>query len=69
MEISLNVMVFKDFFYKEMLTSLISFSSRNTSSLNRYLKQTLFRLKIMFYYNFFVVANRTGSETSHKLPN
>ena len=34
MEISLNLMRFTDFFYKEMLTSLILFSSRNTFSLN-----------------------------------
>ena len=34
MEISLNLVGFTDFFCKEMLTSLISFSSRNTFSLN-----------------------------------
>ena len=32
MEITLNLMGFTDFYYKEMLTSLISFSSRNTFS-------------------------------------
>ena len=34
MEISLNLMRFEDVLYKEMLTSLISFPSRNTFSLN-----------------------------------
>ena len=38
MEISSNLMGFTDFFYKEMLTSLVSFSSRNTFSLNLLLK-------------------------------
>ena len=39
MEISLNLIGFTDFFYKETLTSLISFSSRNTFSLNLLLKR------------------------------
>ena len=33
-EISLNLMGFTYFFYRQMLTSLISFSSRNTFSFN-----------------------------------
>ena len=45
-EIFLNIIGFTDFFYKEMLTSLISFSSRNTFSLNLLLKsERCFRLK------------------------
>ena len=75
MEISLNLMGFADFndflgftefidgFYKDMLTSLISFSSFNL------LLKALFRLKIMSFYNCFFVTNRIVSETSHKLPN
>ena len=38
MEISLNLMGFTDFFYKEMLTSLILFYSKYTFSLNLLLK-------------------------------
>ena len=38
MEISLNLMGYTDFFNKELVTSLISFSSRNTFSLNLLLK-------------------------------
>ena len=34
MEISLNLMDFKDFVYKEIMINLISFSSRYTFSLN-----------------------------------
>ena len=64
-EISSN----SDFFDKEKSTSLISFSSRYTFYSTCYLKQALFRLKIMSFYNFFFVANRIGSETSQKLPN
>ena len=41
MEISLNLMGFEDVFYKEMLTSLISFSSRNTFHSTCYLKAIL----------------------------
>ena len=39
-KISLNLMDFTDLFYKEILTSVILFSSRNTFSLN----QTFFSL-------------------------
>ena len=38
MEISLNLMGFTDFFYKEMLNNLISFSSSHTFSFNVLLK-------------------------------
>ena len=69
MEIFLNLMGATDFFYKEMLTSLISFSSKNTFSFNLLLKAALLRLKIMSFYNFFFVANGISLETSHKLPN
>ena len=64
-EISSN----SDFFDKEKSTSLISFSSRYTFYSTCYLKQALFRLKIMSFYNFFFLANCIGSETSQKFPN
>ena len=41
MKITLNLMGFTDFFYKNMFTSLISFSSRNTFSLNLLLKASV----------------------------
>ena len=69
MEISLNLLGFTNIFYKEMLISVIWFSSRYTFSLNLSLKQGLFRMKIMSFYIFFFVANCIGSETSQKLPN
>ena len=47
-------MFFTDFFYKEMFTCLISFSSRNTFSLE---------------FLLFFTPNRIGSERSHKIPN
>ena len=70
-EISLNLIGFTDFFYKVILTSLISFSSRNTFSLNLSLKsERCLGCKIITSFNdFFFVTNRIGSETSHKLPN
>ena len=33
------------------------------------LNQALFRIKILSFYIFFFLANRTGSETSQKIPN
>ena len=41
MEISLNLMGFTDFLHKEMLTSLFSFFSRYTFSLNLILKASV----------------------------
>ena len=68
MEISLNLKGFTDFSYKEMFTSLISFSPRNTFSLNLLLKQALFKLKVMSFYNFFLCGQlyrfREISQTS-----
>ena len=69
MEISLNLMGFTDFFYKEMLTSISSFSSRYTFSLNLLLRASVVYAKVMSFYIFFFVANCIGSETSQKLPN
>ena len=69
MEIFLNLIGFTDFFYKEMLTSLISFSSRYTFSLNLLLKASAVWAKNYEFLPFFFVANRIGSETSHKLLN
>ena len=40
-EISLNLMGFTDFLYKEILISLISFSSRDAFSLNMLLKASV----------------------------
>ena len=61
-------MGFTDFFYKEMLTNLIFFSSRNTFHWICYLKQALLRLKIMSFYNFFLCGQpyrfRDISQTS-----
>ena len=69
MEISLNPMGFTDFFYKEILTNLISLSSRYAFSRNVLLKASVVRVKNYEFLHFFFVANRIGSETSHKLPN
>ena len=56
MEISLNIMGFTDFCYKEMLISLISFSSRNTFSLNL-LKWALFRQKLSWVFLIFSLSS------------
>ena len=54
MEISLNLMGFTDFFYKEILTNLISFSSRYTFSLNLLLKASVAWAKNNQFLHFFV---------------
>ena len=53
MEISLNLMGFTDFFHKEMLTKLISFSLRNTFSLNLFLKPTVVQAENYELLHFF----------------
>ena len=50
MEISLNLIGFTDFFCKEMLTSLISFSSRNNFSLNLLLKASVVYSKKFLHF-------------------
>ena len=52
MEISLNLMGFADFFYKEILTNLISFSSRYTFSLNPLLKASVVWAKNYEFLHF-----------------
>ena len=69
MEISLNLMDFTDFFYIEISINLISFSSRYTFSLNLLPKASVVWAKNCVFTFFFFVANRIGSETSHKLLN
>ena len=53
MEIS-NLMGFADFFYKETLTSLFSFSSRYTFSLNLLLKASVVQTKNYEFLHFFL---------------
>ena len=60
MEISLNLMGFTDFFYKEMLTSSISFSWRNTFSLNLLAKASLVQVKHYEFLQFFLCDQRIG---------
>ena len=54
MEISLNLIGFTDFFYKEMLTSLISFSSSYTFSHNLLLKASVVYAKNQELLQFFL---------------
>ena len=54
MEISLNLVGFTDFFYKEMLTSLISLSSRNIFWINMLLKTSVVENKSSDFLNFFL---------------
>ena len=54
MEISLNVLGFTDFFYKEILTNLTSFSSRYTFSLNLLLKTRVAWAKNYEFLNYFL---------------
>ena len=62
-----QILDFADFFYKEMLTSLISFSSRNTFSLDLFFKVSVVHAKVCTI--FFFVADLLDSETPQKLPN
>ena len=62
-------MGFTDFFYKEILTNLISFSSRYTFAFSLLLKASVVWAKIHGFYIFFFVGNRIGSEASHNFPN
>ena len=62
-------MGFTDFFCKEIMTSLISFSSKYTFLPNLLLKAGVVQAKNYEFLHFFFGANRIGSETSQKLPN
>ena len=53
-KLSLNLMGFTDFFYKEMLISLISFSLKNTFSLNLLPKATVVQVKIYEFLQSFL---------------
>ena len=68
MEISLNLMCVTDFFYKQMLTSLISFPSGYTFSLNLLLKASVIQAKNYEFFKFFLRGQpfwlRDVSETS-----
>ena len=53
-EIFLNLMGFTDFFYKEILTKLISFSSRYTFPLDLLLKAVVVLAKNYEFLHFFL---------------
>ena len=53
-EISLDLMGFTDFFYKEILTNLISLSPRYTFSLNLLLKASVALAKNYEFLHFFL---------------